>query len=249
MAILDLDTIGEVLRTKRTDKTPVPPQEEFELALEAHGVPNSSQTMLSRIERGRKDFFGTWPASEHRLAVLRVYGFEDHEIQRLDERFSLGVAHLLQPRGTLSTHVSQGEKVDHVGTVSAGNGVSGVEVKARSISAPDWIAAQFDLAFVFAADVTGSSMTCEDVAKSIPEGSVVFFHRPNEKVQPRAGDIVYVHLQAEDVEVLKLFEPERGHTLLMSYNNTAKPIVVDESNPGVVQGIYLGLEAKGPRAR
>lgn len=73
--------------------------------------------------------------------------------------------------------------------------------------------------------------------------------RPNAKVQPRPGDRVYVHLQAEDVEVLKVYRPDRGHTLLTSYNQMAKPIIVDENNPGVVQGIYLGLEAKGPRAR
>lgn len=50
-------------------------------------------------------------------------------------------------------------------------------------------------------------------------------------------------------EVLKTFEPDRGHTILTSYNDTARPIIVDEANPGVVQGIYLGLQLKGPRLR
>src|SRR5699024_1966682 len=104
----------------------------------------------------------------------------------------LGIAPFLHPRGTMNVHAAGEEHlVDHVGTVSAGNGASGIHVREKSISVPDWIAAQFDLKFVFAADVSGNSMTCEDVARSIPEGATVFMHRPNEKMEPRPGDIVF----------------------------------------------------------
>lgn len=76
-----------------------------------------------------------------------------------------------------------------------------------------------------------------------------YYRRALQKLVTRPGDIVFVHLQAEDTEVLKIFEPDRGHTILTSYNDTARPIIVDEANPGVVQGIYLGLQLKGPRLR
>jgi len=249
MSTLNHPRLADVLREKREDANPPLSQTQVGLALAEAGIRPNTQPQISKLEKGYVNFRDVWPDPEHRLRILQIYGFTHNELSTLDEQHDLGIGPYLLPRGGMPTRAAEGNKVDHVGTVSAGTGGSGVLVQPKAISVPDWIAAQFDLAFVFAANVSGDSMTCEDVAKSIPEGSIVFFHRPNEKMQPKATDIVYVHLQAEDVEVLKVFQPDRGHTVLTSYNRTAKPILVDEANPGIVQGIYLGLEAKGPRAR
>ena len=249
MGILDIDDFRQVLKTKRGDQRPKLSQPAISLELEKVKVKPSSQGTISNLEiRGRSALMNSWPDPRDRVTLLRIYGFTTEELIELDKKFDLGIQPFLEAE-TMTVHYSGAPKIDHVGTVSAGNGSGGVLVKQRSISAPDKIAQKFDLDYVFAAEVSGDSMTCEDVAKAIPEGATVFFHRPNQKMQPQPGDIVYVFLQSEDQPVLKVFEPNRNHTILTSYNQAQRPIVVDESNPGIVQGIYIGLELIGPRAR
>lgn len=201
-----------------------------------------TQSRYSEMEAGHIPFRVVFTAPQHRLAALRLYGFTDKEIANLDERFDLAVGPFLVRRPGLGGPST--DDLDHVGTVSAGTGSSGVLVSKKRISAPSWVAEyRLDPDMIFVADVDGDSMTCEIVAKTIPQGARAYFHRPNEKMQPRPGSIVYVYLQAEDAAVLKVYQPGEQFTVLTSHNKSSPPIVVDESNPGIVQGIYLVHEA------
>ena len=80
------------------------------------------------------------------------------------------------------------------------------------------------------------------MAATIPQGARAYFHRPNEKIRPAPGRVVYVYLEAEDTAVLKIYQPGSQFTVLRSSNPAVTPLVVDESNPGVIQGVYLAHE-------
>lgn len=243
---LNHESIGVAMRERREDLGIIQP--EIVQEMRAQGF-KASQSRLSDVERGFADFVVYWPTPQARIAALKAYGFNTEEIRALNRRHLLGLDQVLLPEGARPVVASSAGRIDHVGVVSAGNGGSGVLVSKKKVSAPDWIADTFDLDFIFAADVEGSSMTCSDVAKTIPAGATAFFHRPSSKVQPRKGDIVYAYLPSHDQSVIKLFEPDKGHTLLTSYNEQEQPIVLNESNPGEVQGVYLGHAMKAKRFR
>lgn len=128
MAAINEDAIGKALQTQRKDQTPIPPQEDYEIELVKLGVPNSSQSQLSRVERGRRSFYLTWPDPAHRLAVLKVYGFDASAIRKLDQKFDLGITHLLD--GNVPQHGPTLEQVDLIHfpiyeSASAGTGDGG----------------------------------------------------------------------------------------------------------------------------
>lgn len=242
---LNHGTIEEALKERREDRGLIQPV--LVRNLNARGV-KASQSRVSDIERGFASFMVYWPKPQDRLAVLEEYGFTNSEIEELNRKHLLALDQLL-PSGVRPVAVSSYPRVDHVGTVSAGNGGSGILVTKKTVSVPDWIAERFDLEYVFAADVEGDSMTCDDVAITIPQGATAFFHRPNPKVQPRPGDIVYAYLPRPDQSVIKVFQPGRAESLLTSYNREAMPIKVSESEPAEVQGVFLGLETRASRFR
>lgn len=242
--IFNLDTLEEILATVREERPDKPTQSAIAQKLKDQFGPEIkiSQSRLSEMEHGRASFRSLFIAPQHRIAALRLYGVKDSDIRKLDERFDLAVGPYLAPQTPLGEPATA--KLDHVGTVSAGMGSSGVLVSKERISAPSWVAEHgLDPDNIFVAEVDGDSMTCEIVAKTIPQGARAYFHRPNEKMQPRPGSIVYVYLQAEDAAVLKVYQPGEQFTVLTSHNKSSPPIVVDESNPGIVQGIYLVHEA------
>lgn len=246
MAPLNENTIGKALRVKREGHTPIPTQETYEEELSRQGIPSTSQAMLSRVERGRKDFTAAWPAAEHRLAVLRTYGFKDYEIRQLDQKFKLGVSHLLLPEGAQRVSID-GPKARHFGPVNAGLSLTELsKEEVELLSVPDWIADRYDLDQVFSMDIVGNSMACEDVHKSIPEGSRVYFL---EGAQPNPGETVCARLYEEGLHVIKIYKPQQGYAILESYNHEHQPIIVNEDRPGDVVGVYLTHIPRGPRLR
>jgi len=248
--IFNLETLEQILKTHREERLDKPTQSAIarELKRQFGEELKISQSRLSEMESGMVPFRVLFVAPQHRLAALKLYGFSDSEIRKLDDRFELAVGPYLTP--TIGLTAPAADELDHVGTVSAGNGGSGILVKQRSVSAPSWVAEKrLDPANIFVAEVDGDSMTCEVVARTIPQGARAYFHRPNEKVQPTPGRIVYVYLQAEDTAVLKIFEPGTQFTILRSSNPSVPPLIVDESNPGVVQGIYLAHEVLSEELR
>ena len=161
MTILNLDDLGEILRTKREDATPKISQPEVARRLKTLGVEPSSQGTLSRIESGDIEVRRTWPDPEHRVRLLGLYGFSRHEMVKLDEKFTLGIGPYLLPTGSVGLGDAAAAELDHVGTVSAGNGSSGVLVRKAIVSAPSWVAEKkLDPANIFVAEVDGDSMTC-----------------------------------------------------------------------------------------
>jgi len=94
--------------------------------------------------------------------------------------------------------------------------------------------------------VSGDSMTCEEARLAVPEGSLAVFHRT---MTPQPGDIVAVWLENEGTGVLKVWRPKLGeHVILESYNKHHMPIILSASNPGEVQGVYVGHISSGRRA-
>lgn len=244
----DIHELGNILRTRRLDAQPRLTQGDIEQALRREGVPSASQSMISRLEKGRASLLDSWPAPEHRFRVLKAYGLSDIEISKLSVTYHLGVEHILMGAQTVHPPI-ESRLIDCVGDISAGNGSSAVLEAKDRIIAPEWIARDYDLESVFVVSVTGNSMTSEDASKTIPEGAIVFFHKPTPQMQPRPGDIVCVYLTDHGVNVIKVFEPALDYSVLASYNKEVPPIVLSENNPGILQGIYLGHTVKGPRAR
>lgn len=131
----------------------------------------------------------------------------------------------------------------HYGFVSAGKNGNGNSIKPHPVTIPTWISDRYNPDDIFVLTVVGDSMTCEDVRKNIPEGSEVYFHK---SLRPERGEIIAVWLDAHDFGVIKIYKPQREFTVLESYNRSHKPITIDESNPGTVQGVYIGKSEPSP---
>ena len=180
------------------------------------------------------------------VKFIRAYGFTASEADMLaKELFSDILEHFSLPgRGV----TDKGPKVRLLGEIGAGLSTGAAAGDSTLVSVPDWIAEKYDLNDVFAVDCVGSSMTCEIVAKTIPEGSRVFFHA---KLQPYKGEVIACYLKAHDMSVMKLYMPEKNYAVLESYNPLyrSKAIIIDENNPGEIQGVYLAHTVAGPRLR
>lgn len=92
LAWLDGDTLGEVLRERRKDLKGqagyLSQGRMAQLLKEKHGPKQGpSQASISNIENDLIDLSGLYP--EVRRDFLKLYGFTDSELERLDERFNL----------------------------------------------------------------------------------------------------------------------------------------------------------------
>lgn len=242
---LDLDTIGEIINERRLDRNISQPA--LVRRLNDRGI-KASQSRLSDIQNGHASFFQYWPEPTDRYAVLQEVGFNDDEIRRLNAKFKLGVDQML-PEARLQRVTADGPKVRYFGPVNAGlDFADAAEETIEYISVPDSISNRFDVDRVFSMTIVGDSMACEDIQKTIPEGSTVYFL---EDSSPHSGEVVCVRLPERGLHVVKKFQPAAagGYVILESYNHKHEPIIVNEDNPGEVLGVYLTHIPLGPRLR
>lgn len=100
MSIFNLATLGEILREKREDAEPALSQTSIAIELGRANIKPRTQPQLSKLESGLVTLRESWPDPDHRLAVLQAYGFTPAEMARLNDKFDLGIGHLLT-RGEL----------------------------------------------------------------------------------------------------------------------------------------------------
>ena len=180
--------------------------------------------------------------------LFKAYGFDENEASQLV--YELFKDELSTLKGTAQLAVrAKGPTVQYAGIVSAGRlGNSFTEDEVTEVMVPEWIAERYDLSKVYAVDVEGDSMVSEDAKESIPEGSRVFFLSIN-GVRPNNGEIVSCYLEHEDINVIKIWRKEDDWITLHSYNRQHKPIILEESTPCRLQGVYLTHIPRGPRLR
>jgi SOS-response transcriptional repressor LexA len=198
-----------------------------------------AQTTVSALERGEFEI-GKMSALKT-AALLEALEWTPLEFEECTGISAAAVEAYY--RGGMAV-TDEGPRVVYLGEVSAGNGNSSADMK--MVSVPTWIAERYDLRDVFAMTVSGTSMVCEQVENTIPEGSLVYFHA---RLKPHPGEVVCCYLQHQDMQVVKIYKPERKYTILESYNVEMrdKPITIDEGEPGVLKGVYLSHEVRGPR--
>lgn len=245
---MELKTLEEILGTHREDRQPKRTQTEIaRLLKDQFGDEISvSQPSISQMEKGDVAFKMLFRYPQHRLAALRTYQLTDTQIRKLNDRFNLDLQVVMLPEGAQRVTLD-GPKVRHFGPVNAGLSLTELsKEEVELLSVPDWIADRYDLDQVFSMDIVGNSMACEDVHKSIPEGSRVYFL---EGVQPNPGETVCARLFDENLHVIKIYKPQQGYAILESYNHEHQPIIVNEDRPGDVVGVYLTHIPRGPRLR
>lgn len=139
-------------------------------------------------------------------------------------------------------------QVRHLGEVNAGlatNGAYGVEMEKREILA-DYLDGS-DPQACFLLDVTGDSMTCEDIRKSIPAGSTLVV---DPTLRPERGDAIVCELEINGDRrgVVKIFQPTGRGVVLDSHNQAHSPILLTEDMECVVNGVVVNWIPPGRKA-
>ena len=136
-------------------------------------------------------------------------------------------------------------RVPLLGVVSAGRGISHAEPMGE-VEVPSEVVERYGRYGLYALEVDGDSMFCEDLPYSIPPGSVVVVAR---ELEPRPGDLVIAWSKAHEVGYLKELEEKRGHQVLKSWNPEVPPIVVRPEDEVEVQGVvvHVGFDPRKVR--
>lgn len=195
-----------------------------------------SQPTISKIERGLTDL-STWEPSRL-YDLLIAWRQTPAQMLELADRYDLKQLKEYMAEARQMMRVSEGSRVRYLGAVSAGKlGANEVlENGHASVSVPDAIAERYRLEDVFAVNVVGDSMLDEDTRRSIPPGSLVYFHT---KLAPEVGEIVCVYLPHHDQTVIKKWRPNTGYAVLASSNPQHEPIIVRDADEALFQGVYL----------
>lgn len=207
---------------------------------------NASQSLLSKVERGlaRLD---EWDG-RRLYELLLAYRLTPAKMLQLADRYDLRKLKEYIAESRRMTGVTEGERVRYLGVISAGMlGANEVLDNGHAtVSVPDAIADKYRLEDVFAVNVVGDSMLDEDARRSIPPGSLVYFHS---RLAPEAGEIVCVYLREHDQTVIKQWRPQIGYAVLASSNREHAPIIVQDADEGILQGVYLTHVPETPRLR
>lgn len=96
--------------------------------------------------------------------------------------------------------------------------------------------------------VNGDSMACEDARKDIPEGVTIIV---DGSIRPENGDIVVCELinGGDRVGVLKVYRPNEKFTVLESYNEKHKDIILQGDMRAELKGVYINHIPPGRRRR
>ncbi len=131
------------------------------------------------------------------------------------------------------------------GVVSAGRGTSHAEPMGE-IEVPSDVVERYGSYGLYALEVDGDSMFCEDLPYSIPPGSFVVVARD---LEPRPGDLVIAWLRGKGVGYLKELEQRRGHQVLKSWNPEVPPLVVSPDDEVEIQGVvvHVGFDPRKVR--
>lgn len=246
-------TLGEVLRNQieKCDGTPNKINQS-EVALEA-GVDPS---VLSRVKNDRTpDAVFSWKPIEI-YNVLKGFRLSDDEIYRAATKFKLPMPvdfairmHMgsapIQDAQPLSGKLA---RIPHLGEVSAGmraNGAYGVEMDKREVLADYLDGSNPENCFLL--DVTGDSMTCEDIRKSIPPGSTLVV---DPTLRPEHGDTIVCELEVdgERTGVVKVYKPTGRGVVLDSYNQQHRPVLLTEEMECTVSGVVVNWIPPGRKA-
>lgn len=247
MRIDDYPTLADLLKDQhrrlKEEDNPVTHAEIAAQTLSDEGEP-ITDAYVGILQRGRADSaVGKW-GGRQAYSFLAAYRFTTQEIKEIAQRFKLrNVLDYLELRqaGTPHRVKGGGPAVRLLGTVSAGHfGDAFADDQPEPVDIPAHILRNHDPSDVFALDVAGDSMLCDDAARSIPPGTRVYFHS---RLRPNVGQIVCVRLHNEDMSVIKIYRPGAHFVTLMSHNKAHRPIVIDENTPAKIEGVRIGISA------
>lgn len=248
--IEEATTLGEILRHQieayRGTATPI---SQADIAAEV-GI---HQGTLSRIQNDRADtVYRLRP--DQVLTLLRGYRLSDQEVMRVAERFNLQLPlqftiYMQKQENDLLQRELSRRLVDvrHFGIVNAGmsNVEHGEETGMRAILADYLDGSDPDNCFLL--EVSGDSMTCEDVRKSIPPGSTLIV---DPTLRPENGDVVVCELeiQGDRTGVVKIYRPIGRGVVLDSFNAEHPPVLLTEDMEVVMRGVVINWIPPGRRS-
>lgn len=247
MPIDERKTLANVLKEQhkrlREEDRPVTQLEIAEQTLNDDDTP-ITDAYVGLLQRGRADAAIPKWSGRQTYSLLTAYRFTTQEIKEIADRFKLrNLLDYLALRQANTPHPVKGggPSVRLLGTVSAGHfGEAFADDAHEPVDIPAHVLRRHDPADVFALDVSGESMLCDDAARSIPPGTRVYFHS---RLRPNLGQIVCVRLEREDMSVIKVYRPGEHFVTLMSHNKAHRPIVLDENTPARIEGVRIGISA------
>jgi len=126
-------------------------------------------------------------------------------------------------------------QVPLVGVVSAGRGNSEAGFMGF-VEVPSDLVRRFRDR-LYALQVDGDSMFCEDLPYSIPPGAYVVV---SPDLDPQPGDLVVAWDEENEVGYLKEYRPRRdGYQVLRSWNPEVPPIVVQDGDRVQIRGVVV----------
>jgi plasmid maintenance system antidote protein VapI len=244
MPIAEGATLGELLREQVEKYKGGPKAVNQTLVAEKMGI---SQSKLSLIVNDRSNGNPETLSGEQVDIMLAEFGFDTEERKEIGIKFGLRLPrHYLEPMmGAKAT--TKGPKARYYGDIGAGlrNAMYNIEVL-EEVPIPGWIAARYGEENIFVCTVIGDSMACDSVRDDIQPGTWCYFHA---HIKPEIGDVVGVWLEKHELGVLKIYRPQPDFVVLQSYNHQYRPIIVDNENPGVIQGVLVGISGGYGRFR
>ena len=223
-------TVGEKIRKRREELG----LSQSELA-KAIGV---TDAYISAVERDVRSIT-RWPWQ--RLEALRK------ALRWTPEEFAeaTGVELPGSPLERMDARLVIMTKVPLLGVVSAGRGMSHAEPMGE-VEVPSDVVERYGSYGLYALEVDGDSMYCDDLPYSIPPGSIVVVARD---LEPRPGDLVIAWLKSKGVGYLKELEQRRGHQVLKSWNPEVPPLVVGPEDEVEIQGVVVHVGFDPRRVR
>lgn len=210
------------------------------------GLPN--ENYLTSYESGKTDV----RKSKYLPQLVAVLGITAQEMR---ERMGMEmlIAPTASPEETLPPEAREPEGavlLPHLGTVQAGVPHDGVrQVYSRSqhrlVECPLPVARRYRREDLFVLDVTGDSMTCADVQRSIPAGASILCLRYPGPREPRPNSIVVAwipEIGKDGIGVIKKFgKGKNDEVVLESYNPTGPRFPAQRYPNMRIQGIVLGF--------
>mgnify|MGYP001627190794 CR=1 FL=1 len=129
------------------------------------------------------------------------------------------------------------ERIPLVGVVSAARGDSMAEPMGY-VEVDSSVVSRHSGYTLFALEVDGDSMYCEDLPFAIPPGAIVVVAKEK---QPSPGDIVVAWHREKEVGYLKQWFPKDGYQVLRSWNPDVPPMVVQGQDEVEIQGVVVQI--------
>lgn len=207
---------------------------------EGANIPHANQVLY--YEKGKSDV----RKSDYLPELLRVLGITVEEA-----RDHLGLEAVFTSQSDALERIGAAPppsyvQVQHLGTVAAmrkdrdTRGRNGQLTKPTLLDCPLPVAHKYKSEEMFTLTVSGDSMACEDVQRTIPSGAKVLFLGVPGRKEPRNGQIVVAWLPEIEIGVLKMFSKKQDAVVLESYNEKGARFPAKTYPSMIVQGICLG---------